>query len=314
MLYMAVATVIALAVSAAGRIYFPQYVGKAWFIWLESCIANYGIGFLVLYLVMRKIPKQRLFENRVSGGTFLQYFCMSMFCIFIGTMIGTYLNNIIFQVSGKTSSNELQTEIIMNSSYLVIILFVCVIAPIAEEYMMRKVLIDRVIVFGDATAILFSGLCFGLIHTNLSQFAYGFLAGCFFAYIYIRSGKIRYSIVLHMLVNFLGSVVPVFLERTFRINELVTEMQNGGGIPDLTQLTDSERLGVMIYSGYSSLLVTIYFIGLLLFFLRRRKIELRPGERTMRPGPTLRAMFGNSGMIGFLIVVVVVAVINAVLS
>ncbi len=312
--YLAVGLVFSFVCSRAAYHFIPQISQQPWFIWLSSSIATYGVGFLVLFLFLRTIPKQSLYQKSLSGGLFAQYGCMMMFLIFLGTLIGTNLNEIIYSFTGKTSTNDYQIEILMQSNFLVIFLFVCVIAPVMEELMLRKILIDRIIIFGDKAAILFSGLCFGLIHTNLSQFSYGFLAGCFLAYIYIRTGRIRYSIWLHMIVNFLGSFVPALLERVFNITDVVSQLQNSSGVPDLSGLTSNERLGMMVYSIYSFILILVYFAGIVFFFLRRRKAELRPGERSMRFGQMARTMFGNFGMIAFLIVVIAISVINAILG
>ena len=50
---------------------------------------------------------------------------------------------------------------------------------------------------------------FGLFHGNLNQFVYAFVLGLCFGFIYVKTGNIRYTIGLHMLVNFLGSVLGV---------------------------------------------------------------------------------------------------------
>ena len=58
-------------------------------------------------------------------------------------------------------------------------------APVVEEFIFRKFLIDRVYRYGEWVAILTSGLMFGLFHENLAQFFFATLIGCFFAFFYI---------------------------------------------------------------------------------------------------------------------------------
>ena len=69
-----------------------------------------------------------------------------------------------------------------------------VLAPVFEELVFRKVLVDHVLPFGEWPAILFSGITFGLFHGNLTQFFYAALLGMVLAYVYIRTGNILYSI------------------------------------------------------------------------------------------------------------------------
>ena len=48
---------------------------------------------------------------------------------------------------------------------------------------------------------------FGLFHLNLFQFFYAFGLGLMFGYVYMRTSQLRYSIVMHMIINFNGSVL-----------------------------------------------------------------------------------------------------------
>ena len=68
-----------------------------------------------------------------------------------------------------------------------------------------------VLPFGEKPAVILSGLAFGLIHGNLTQFFYAFGLGIAFGYIFVKTGKVKYPIILHMIINFLGSVVSVLV-------------------------------------------------------------------------------------------------------
>jgi hypothetical protein len=85
------------------------------------------------------------------------------------------------------------------------------LAPIFEELIFRKFLIDRTYKYGERNAIILSGLMFGLFHTNLGQFFYAFIIGAIFAWVYIRTGNILYSMSMHLLINLLGGTVPILL-------------------------------------------------------------------------------------------------------
>ena len=78
----------------------------------------------------------------------------------------------------------------------------------------RKFLIDKTIKYGAKVSIILSAVLFALFHGNLNQFFYAFLIGGFFAYVYIKTGKITYSIILHAVVNLMGSVFSIILANT----------------------------------------------------------------------------------------------------
>ena len=46
---------------------------------------------------------------------------------------------------------------------------------------------------------------------NFYQFFYAFGAGLILAYVYLRTRSLRYPVLIHMIINFLGSAVPLFM-------------------------------------------------------------------------------------------------------
>lgn len=59
--------------------------------------------------------------------------------------------------------------------------------------------------------MVFSALAFGLFHMNFYQFFYAFGVGLILAYVYLRTRSLRYPVLIHMIINFLGSAVPLFM-------------------------------------------------------------------------------------------------------
>jgi membrane protease YdiL (CAAX protease family) len=122
--------------------------------------------------------------------------------------IGSIIGNLISGIFG--AGNALQ-GIVTNSNIWATLLFAVVLAPVVEELIFRKMIVSRLRKYGDRTAILVSSLLFALLHGNLSQLFYAFGLGCLLGYVYARTGKLRYSIGLHMTINFLGSFVGVLI-------------------------------------------------------------------------------------------------------
>ena len=81
-----------------------------------------------------------------------------------------------------------------------------ILIPIAEELLFRGIIFTEFRrAFKPWLAILLNGLLFAVIHWNLPQAGYVFVAGCVFAAAYYWSDALWLPIVLHMVYNFFGS-------------------------------------------------------------------------------------------------------------
>ena len=192
--------------------------------YIISFLPLYLIAFPVLLLIIKKLPKDESGKNNIDILTLIKCFCMCITIMYVGNVIGTGLSSFIGNIFGKTSNNSL-AEIIMNTDLTGTVIFVVILGPIMEEIVFRKILIDRTVKFGERNAMFLSALLFGLFHMNLFQFFYAFGIGLIFAYIYIKSRKIGYSIVFHMIINFMGSVVAIQVANNFN-EDVVTKLQS----------------------------------------------------------------------------------------
>lgn len=176
---------------------------------LLSQLAMYGCGFPVFYILMRRIPSwTKVQPEKMSMGKFFLCLIVSFGFSYIGSIMGQLLADLVKQVTGTEMLNPV-LDIISDINPWMLAVSTVLIAPVMEELMFRKMLIDRIIPFGQKTAVLVSGISFGLFHGNFSQFFYACMLGMIFAYIYSSTGKIRYSIILHMCINFVGGMVSL---------------------------------------------------------------------------------------------------------
>lgn len=163
-----------------------------------------------------------------------------------------------------------------------------------EELIFRKALVDRAIVYGDKATVLLSGLMFGLFHGNFHQFFYAFGLGCVLAYVYIRTGKLRYSIALHMSVNFLGGFLSSWLLQ--KIDYASWLSQNPYDSIDLVFNHMGPLLALILLEiGMIGLAIA----GLVFFIMSVKKLEWRSGEYEKPTGKMASVMFGNPGMLLF---------------
>ena len=159
---------------------------------------------------MKKLESENLEKHSLNLKTFITYVAVTFTLMWIGNIIGLVITALISITTPVDITNPV--EKLLNSTNIWINLFlISIIGPIFEEFFFRKLLIDRTIKYGAKLSIILSALMFGLFHGNLNQFFYTFLIGGFFAYVYIKTGKLIYPILLHILVNLMGSVVSIFV-------------------------------------------------------------------------------------------------------
>ncbi len=100
-----------------------------------------------------------------------------------------------------------------------VLLFIAlaVTPAIFEELLYRKAIIDFSKGFGKGFAIVCSALLFGIIHMNFAQGILAFAVGLLMGYIYLKSGDIRITMLLHLLNNSYSAFQMMFGETSLPI-------------------------------------------------------------------------------------------------
>lgn len=167
--------------------------------YLLSYLCIYGIAPLFLLLLIHRLPKG------VSPGLPLSTKALGRAMVFCFGM--SYLANYVtlalmflMEVLGLASSNPMEAQI-TSLPFWLNFLIAGVSAPLFEELIFRKLLLDRLRPMGDRAAIWISGVAFGLFHMNLYQFFYATLLGMIFAGIALKTGKLYHTILLHAGIN-----------------------------------------------------------------------------------------------------------------
>lgn len=224
--------------------------------------------------------------------------------MYAGNLVGNILSAVL---SGGKAENGL-IDIISTLNPLSI-LVVVVIGPVFEELFFRKYIIDRTVKYGEKTAILFSGLCFGMFHMNLFQFFYAFGLGLIFGYIYVRTGKVIYSTIMHMIINFIGSVVSVLAMSQLDMDQLQALTESG----EFTAEAMDEILpGLMIYGIYLGIYMLLVCIGIALLIINRKKLVIRPTEEEVPAKEGIKLSLVNVGVILFTVVVIIFMIISLI--
>ena len=231
---------------------------------------------------MKKLEAEKLEKHSLNIKTFLIYLCITFTLMWIGNIIGLAITYLIGTSTQIDVSNPIQDLINTTDIWLNLIL-ISIIAPIFEEIFFRKLLIDRTIKYGAKISIILSATIFGFMHGNLNQLFYAFLMGGFFAYVYIKTGKIIYTIVLHMIVNLMGSVVSLFV------------VDSANAIAQGAYTTFDIGL-FLVYFVFLVLMLIIGIVGIVKF--KRSEIsKYKPKIELKQP---LKTAFINYGMICFI--------------
>lgn len=190
----------------------PAFIQSGWYLPLLSAVPMYLIGFPVFLWLLPPAPGKELLpeKQKLPLKNLWPLFLMCFGFLYPGNLLGQAINAILSAVYHSGASNPLE-QMAGGSNLLGYGLLAVVIAPVMEEIAFRKLLIDRMRPIDKPAAVFFSALAFGLFHGNVVQFFYAFGVGLLFGSIYVRTGRLWYTIVLHILVNFFGSMVTMLL-------------------------------------------------------------------------------------------------------
>ncbi len=264
-----------------------------------SAISMYGVAFPVAVLLMRLIPKQ----GRPGGERWsaMRLTACLVICIGIG-FVGILLSQVVDALFPSGGDAAQMDEMLTGMGMLLNIATVVFAAPIVEELLYRKMLIDRIAAYGDGGAVVVSGLLFGLAHGNFSQFFYAFGLGALFAYVYIKTGHIGYTIGFHMFFNLIGGVFTV------ELNKGLMEISDPAGMVARLEQIFGVDLGP-VFSVICSAVLIAYLVlsfvcavgGLVILISRRKEIAFRPGEKPLVWGRRFSTVVLNPGVILYLL-------------
>ena len=184
----------------------PKLASADWYIWVSTFVGIVLIGFPIFRSLINRIPDSPKGEVvRLKPKTFITIFFICAAAMYISNYFSGIITFFIAAIKGEQVINPV-IEAINGSNFYFSLIYVAGIAPVVEEFIFRGFLLAKLRRFGDVPAIVLTGVAFGLFHFNLSQFFYATVLGFIFAYVTIRTNTLRYSILLHMMINFIGSV------------------------------------------------------------------------------------------------------------
>ena len=277
-LYMLVTVAAEYLMQALVLRFCPAFQDSGWYLVALSFVPMYLVGFPVFLTALPPAAPKELLppKQKLPAKLFFPLLLMCFGFLYPGNLIGQAMNEGLSFFLHSTGGSALEV-LAEGSDLLPYGLVAVVLGPIMEEITFRRLLLDRMRTIDKPAAVFFSALAFGLFHGNVVQFFYAFGVGLLFGVIYLRTGRLQYSIVLHMLVNFFGSMVTMLL------------------LPKIDLLHPLDALAPLLaLGGYAMLLMTAAIAGVVLLIRHRKQLYVGDGYDRL-PGMRFSTVFCTWG-------------------
>ena len=172
-----------------------------WFSSGGASLAGYAVAALPVLAVLSRVPLPRQEQKRMRVRKFLLFFIVIEGGGTAFNLLGNAINLFVAGLTGRLSWGMNPVHEILSSYNWMMVLYVALLGPVIEEFIFRGQILRRLRPFGDWAAIAYSSLMFGLMHGNITQFLYATYIGTVLGYVAVRTGRLRYCMLLHILVN-----------------------------------------------------------------------------------------------------------------
>ena len=286
---------------------FPAIYNSWQFLWVVSVIPLYFIALPLFILALPDLKYTYQAPKKVKAPSLLLFLLISMACMTLFNLVSAYSVEFLRVISNDVLfKQDSLNEIISSSPIWVTVLVACIIAPIGEEFIFRKLIVDRTQAFGELTACVISGVVFGLFHGNLRQAIYAAPLGMVLAYVYVKTRNLIYPIIMHMTVNLFGSVIVPNL--ALYAEDGILALTEG---PLTPELISENILSLLIYLGIFGIGGAILIGGAVAFIVLLCKKKISFSKQTILSDVRFKLLpyvFSSPGAIvmlvffGFLIV------------
>ncbi len=281
--------VLQLTLDALIRSFAPDLASADWYAYAIAMLPMYLVAMPLSLLFFRPAVAEPPERKKLSFPVLLGLAAICFALSYAGSFLGNFVNLIFALLRGQEAVNPVQS-MTAGAPLWANLLFMGIAAPIMEEIFYRKLVIDRLRRYGDLPAILLSGIAFGLIHGNFSQFFYAAVLGCVFGYVYLRTGDIRYTIALHMGINLVGGV---YASEIFRYLDLELLAR------DPMSILSENLVGMLMYLAYLAFMGITVIGGIVAFILLFKywRAPLRRAEASLNASEWGRVLILNPGVL-----------------
>lgn len=181
-------------------------------LYLNNIIVPYGIGFPILWLMVRKKPANTThYQNKKL--TKFGFFKLMILQLGLSVLV-SFTTISVLEFFGF---DFISIPMDYGGKHLIFYLFLLLIFnPIVEEVLFRKIIFSRLLKWGAKYAILVSSMLFALPHffsLGIPIVFSTFISGCIWGYVTVKTGRINLAVLLHSLSNFFGIFLPMILSQ-----------------------------------------------------------------------------------------------------
>ncbi len=169
---------------------------------------QYAVGGAVIILLI--LIECRSYGIKFTQGVRLKFFepkyCFLAVLLFVGMVFGLFSLNDKFIEFLKTfgyKHTEIQLPELNVINYIFVVLTVCVVPAICEEFALRGFILSGIDGVNKIAVAAVTGFLFAIYHHRPAQTIYQFIVGFCFALLAIESKTVILTSVVHFLNNFL---------------------------------------------------------------------------------------------------------------
>lgn len=193
--------------------FIDSFVSDSLTLWLNNIIVPYGIGLPVLWSIVKNLPIDSAHHQnmKLTKIGFLKLLIIQLGLSVLLSLVVTF----ILMITGFDSVNssfDYQGQYILFNLFLLL-----VFNPVIEEVLFRKIILSRLLKWGERYAILMSSVFFALPHLfsqGLPVMFATFVSGAVWGYATVKTGKITSAVLLHSLSNLFGIFLPIILPQS----------------------------------------------------------------------------------------------------
>lgn len=249
-------------------------------------LIGYGAAAPAFLMLLFRVPASVPEKKKMRLRKFIMFYVLAQGLGYVFSILGNLINMAVASATGRDVFHMNPVNSMLLELDWMMILYIAVLGPVIEEYIFRGFLLNRLRPFGEKAAILFSALAFGLFHGNLTQALYAAAIGLILGYTAVKTGRMRYNCLLHILINSGSTLLALSLD------------------------------GSLIWQFFISLatlfaMAAFIIASIVILCLNARRTRLAPGE--WPPGVVYRdfasAMYVNPGMMCFMILNVILIIL-----
>ncbi|MDO5649731.1 MAG: CPBP family intramembrane metalloprotease [Gallicola sp.] len=179
---------------------------------LTTMIIPYGLFMPIIIIFLKRVD--RVDKNNQSSLDLNDWVKLMIVQTGLSMFVMT-LVNILLTIAGVRIENNFIDRV--NQHFVFYFILLILFNPLAEEYFFRRVLLNPLRRVGEKEGIIISACLFALPHAfsqGIGQMFSTFVLGIIWAWLMVKTNKLRYPVLLHSFANLYGMYIPMFLTKT----------------------------------------------------------------------------------------------------